>query len=212
MLKKILISLLLLTSNYLFASSAPIGTYYVNGSILKVRTGPSTKATHSYSIYKKQKVTVYELHNGWARVSKSSENSKWAYAKYLTKIDAPVKKQAVAEPVQHTPKQETVVPREEVVHEEPAPKVKKPSVDTRLLRAISKSDDFLIYSEIFLSVSQQLVKHRICKVSDFRKTRGWMELKKDEIYFSYCGGFNKKNKIYMNLKTGRITGDMRKYK
>ncbi|WP_415249566.1 SH3 domain-containing protein [Sulfurimonas sp.] len=91
MLKKLLILLLLISySSYLFAN-----THYVNAQTLKVRVAPTSSSYHSYSIYKGHKLKVYEIKNGWARISnyktitkndESIKSAKWVYGDYLTAI------------------------------------------------------------------------------------------------------------------------------
>lgn len=190
MLKKILLFLFILSATTLFAGLQGKGKYYVNTKTLKVRMAPTTKARHSYSIYKNQKVRVHEVKDNWARISryktttvkgKFTKAAKWVFGKYLTKSKVSKKK-----------------------------KRKKTSTKKRssykknnsLTRAISGSDNYKKFSKTFGSVSQKLVKDGRCKVSDFRKTRGWIDLDRDDLYFIYCGGFSKKNKIYLNVKNG----------
>ncbi len=183
MFKKIFIFLFLIWSSSVFASSSSLGLYSVNTNALKIRLGPSSKYPHSYNIYNKQTTNVYEFKDGWARISKFKDNSKWAYAKYLTKV----------------------------THQSSS-QVKEPKIDTRLLKYLVKSDNYEKHSKVFINVSQRLISNHVCRVSDFKKTSGWIELAKDELYFTYCGGFNKKDKIYINLLTNKIIGNMKKYK
>ncbi len=191
MSQKIFIFLLLVLNVSVFASSLNLGLHTIDANALKVRTGSSSQYKHSYNIYKNQTVTVHEFKNGWARISKSEDTPKWVYAKYLKKIN----------------KQEKS-PKKKIQKKETG----KTTVDSRLLRYISKSDNYIKHSKVFINVSQRLIASHVCRISDFRKTSGWIELSKDEIYFTYCGGFNKKDKIYINLLTNKIIGNMKKYK
>ncbi len=200
MIKKIFLSLFLFTSSLLASN---LGLYYVNADVLKIRLGPSSSYEHSYSMYHKQKTNVYEFKNSWARVSKSKSNSKWAYAKFLSPVKVDKKTETSKK---STPKKTKKTTKKKVT------KAKKNKVDTRLLKYIAKSDNYEKHSKVFINVSQRLIANRVCKISDFRKTSGWMELSKDEMYFTYCGGFTKKDKIYINLVTNEIIGNMRKYK
>ena len=190
MLKKIVLFLFILTATTLFANVQAKGRYYVNTKTLKVRMAPSTKARHSYSIYKNQKVRVYEVKDNWARISryktttikgKFTKAAKWVFGKYLTPTKVRKKKNR---------KKSSTKKRSSY---------KK---NTKLTQAISGSDNYKKHSKTFQSVSQKLLKEGRCKLSDFRKTRGWIELSRDDLYFTYCGGFSRKNKIYLNVKSG----------
>lgn len=209
MFQKIFVFLFLFLSTSLFASSTDLGFYSVNADVLKIRTGPSSKYKHSYSMYKQQETKVYELQDGWARISKSKTNAKWAYAKFLTKNTPKKSKPTIEKKPEPQAKEE---PKIEVNEAPPKQEEKTKFVDRRLQRIISKSDGFKQHSKMFILVSQKLVSSQICKVTDFRKTRGWIEIYENELYFTYCGGFSRKNKIFLNLKTNELTGDLRKYK
>lgn len=198
MFQKIFIFLFILFSCSAFASSKTLGLYSVNADVLKIRLGPNSQFEHSYNMYNNQRTNVYEFKDGWARVSKSANHSKWAYGKYLTQVN----KNSIVSQKPAKRKKKSQVKK----------KVPKPKFDTRLVKYIAKSDNYKKHSKVFINVSQRLISQRVCRISDFRKTSGWMELSEDEMYFTYCGGFNKKDKIYINLVTNEIIGNMKKYK
>ena len=88
---KILIILFALTATYLSAKTNSTSKYYVNTETLKVRVAPNAESFHSYSIYKNYKVSVYEMKNGWARISRykqinsnSIKEAKWVYSEFIT--------------------------------------------------------------------------------------------------------------------------------
>lgn len=70
------------------------GTYYVIADILNVRLAPSPKAKITNRIYRQEKIVVYEVKNGWARISKYYDGwiegvpqrkvARWVAAKYLS--------------------------------------------------------------------------------------------------------------------------------
>lgn len=68
--KFMLAIILLLFSNIAFAQATKPGTYYVKETVLKERLAPSATASVTNRIYRRQKVVVFEIRNGWARVSK----------------------------------------------------------------------------------------------------------------------------------------------
>ena len=197
---KIFLSLLLLTSSILYADLNGTGKYTVNSATLKVRLAPTTRSVHSYSIYKNQKVSVYEIQNNWARISKYTTTSvqgnvtrtaKWVYGKYITPLNSTTSTQ------KNTYKKPKKTLKKSVRKQ---PKKR----NSRLTKAISGSDGFNKHSKVFIAVSEELIHKRVCKVSDFRKTRGWMELKADKMYFAYCGGFSKRNKLFLDINTSEV--------
>ena len=93
MLKKLSILLLLLSTFTTYLSSA--NTHYVNTLTLKVRTAPTSQSSHSYSIYKGQRLKVYETKNNWARISKYITTTldgtfikaaKWVHTDFVTPL------------------------------------------------------------------------------------------------------------------------------
>ena len=212
MLKKLFVFVVILSFTSVFANQ---GNYKVNTKTLKVRAGASATAPHSYSIYKNKKVTVYEMKEGWARISKKMSNSKWVYAKFLTKIEQNNIIKKTKTPIKETKPEPETTPKIKTKKQEikkqktivQKNKVKKSTSGTNyeLIQAISTSDNYTKYKDIFIAASQKLYSHKICNISDLRKTRGWIELFEDEIYFTYCGGYKRKNKIYLNVKNGTVS-------
>lgn len=76
------------------AASAP-GDYYVTAMALNVRLSPHPDGKVTNKIYRQQKVEVFEIKFGWARISESYDGriedvsgqvSRWISAKYLSAI------------------------------------------------------------------------------------------------------------------------------
>lgn len=67
------------------------GYYYVNADSLNARYEPKKTGELSYKLYKREKIKVYEVKNGWARLGEyfEGQNGKqyatWTYTKYLSK-------------------------------------------------------------------------------------------------------------------------------
>lgn len=204
MFSKIFLFFFFLTVTHVFAETTSTGKHYVNTNALKVRTAPTTKSTHTYNIYRGYKVRVYELQNGWARITRyktSTEDGKfikkarWVYAKFITSVNAKKKRKNRKSSSKKTVKNKTS-------HEEALAKVLKPS------------DNYDKYAKIFQTASLKLIKEKRCRVNDFKKMRGWVEASPTTTYFTYCGGFKKTNKVYLNIQTGEISEPLRpiKYK
>lgn len=76
-----------------FAQVTKPGTYYVTESVLEEHLAPSTTGSVTNRIYRRQKVEVFEVKSGWARVSKyydgaverkSGQVARWVLAKGLS--------------------------------------------------------------------------------------------------------------------------------
>lgn len=162
------------------AATAP-GDYYVMADQVEERLGPSPKAKSTNTLYKRQKVTVLEVQSGWARVSKyydgQVEGTKGQVARWVRGSDLSPRR-----------------PADEKVA----------GVDTPLGRALKDSDNFAKHHAMFLRASQKLLDSRMCKLEDFRDNGGWMKSTNHagSVYFAYCGGMTRSNRLYLDAATG----------
>jgi len=76
-----------------FAQATKPGSHYVKESVLEERLAPSNSSNVTNRIYRSQKVEVFEIKNGWARVSKyydgavegkSGQVARWVLASGLS--------------------------------------------------------------------------------------------------------------------------------
>jgi hypothetical protein len=176
MLIKIFLTLIITFSSSLFAIATGPGKYYVTTSSLKIRLGPNIKAVHHYNVYKDKKLKVYEVKDNWARISRYRTT-------YVNNEFIKVAKWVYAKYLMK-------IQRKEISY---------------LEKLISKSDNYMQHKETFLSISKRLYKEKTCQLSDFRKMRGWIRLRGTEKYFTYCGGYGRSSKIYINMITGKAT-------
>jgi len=86
------------------ADAITTGDHYVTANVLNVRLHPQSGSRITNKIYRQQKVEVFEIKSGWARVSKyydgsvegvSGQVARWVSKKYLSKsrpkdLDQPV--------------------------------------------------------------------------------------------------------------------------
>jgi hypothetical protein len=160
-------------------------TYFSTVEILNVRLEPNKKGSITSSIYENQQVNVYEIKQGWGRVSeyyngdvegKTGMVARWVFMKHLSKN----------------------------------PPIEKESDKTKisiLEKALKSSDNYLRYKKSFIKASENLIKEKTCTVNDFKEMGGWMrspDYSPKPIFFTYCGGMIKENRIYLNVKTGEI--------
>ncbi|MEX0605783.1 MAG: SH3 domain-containing protein [Marinobacter sp.] len=156
------------------------GDYYVTADRLNVRLAPDASGKATNSLSQRQKVTVFEVKDGWARISRyydgsvealSGDVARWVFGKYLST-------------------------------ERPA---EAPNQNSPIAVAIKSSDDFSKYRGVFVAASEQLIKSGTCKLGDFKEMGGWWSstsYKPKPVYFTYCGGMTKSNRVYVNAATG----------
>ncbi|MGR5219444.1 hypothetical protein ACPV4B_04345 [Vibrio parahaemolyticus] len=75
-----------------------------------------------------------------------------------------------------------------------------------LTEYVDTSDDFIRFQDVFLQASTALIKENRCRLSDFKEVRGWIKSINfsDNVYFTYCGGIDTKNKVYLNVASGEV--------
>ena len=80
--------------------------------------------------------------------------------------------------------------------------------DSSIASAISKSDDYSKYEQEFLEASKKLLTDGECSLKDFEEMGGWMKstttYKDKPVYFTYCGGMSRSNRIYVNTSNGNV--------
>ncbi|RMH83377.1 SH3 domain-containing protein [Pseudomonas sp. AOB-7] len=182
-MNKIVLLLALCFTGFAHSAADSPGNYFASADSLKELLAPAANAAVTNTIYKGQSVEVFEVKNGWARVSKyydgaiegtSGQVARWVSAQYLS-------------------------------DEKPTPA--SVAVDNKLEQAIKGSDDFSKYRPGLVKGSQELISSGKCTLADFTEMGGWMRSvnhKPKPVYFTYCGGMKLSNKIYLNVQTTEI--------
>ncbi len=88
--------------------------------------------------------------------------------------------------------------------------VRKPRVytDAEIQEAIAMSDDYETYRAEFTKAARILLTSRRCgryemtQYGGFVKAQG--DYKNQPVYFTYCGGMNVSNRIYVDAATGKV--------
>ncbi len=181
----LIILVVFFTASTSYAAATSPGNYYVTSEKLNVRLAANKKGKTTNTLYKRQKVEVFEVKDGWARISRyyggavegaSGSVARWVFAKYLS----------------------TTPPTEE----------KTKNINSPVARAVKSSDDFSKYKSIFISASEKLINSGKCRLGDFKEMGGWMRStnhKPKPVYFTYCGGMRKSNRVYLNTATGKTS-------
>jgi hypothetical protein len=165
-----------------FAEAMSPGAFFVTANTLNVRLAANTMGSVASKLHRGQEVEVFEIDNGWARISEyfdggseglSGNVARWVSATHLS-----------AKP--------------------PAPE--KIDVNSPIARAIEASDDLAMHLHTFVWVSGILVDAGECELNDFRDIGGWWrsaEHKPRPIYYTYCGGASNSHRIYLDTTTGQ---------
>ena len=72
---------------------------------------------------------------------------------------------------------------------------------------VKNSDDYRLYKDVFAQAASSLIESGRCAPSDFKTMGGWIKsssLSGEATYFTYCGGMQSENKVYLNARTGII--------
>jgi len=73
--------------------------------------------------------------------------------------------------------------------------------------AISSSDDYQKHKAAFQTASRSLISNGICSEADFREVGGWVRsttFPGRSVYFTYCGGFHTRNRLYLDVRSGEV--------
>ena len=174
---------------------------WVTSDRLNRRTCPAVTCGIVGSLMFREKATLYDEKNGWARVSKyydaSCQNglsqyvdsgnaactegngivdgrfAEWVSLKYLsnTRPDDPS------------------------------------AGATGDYALVSGSDDFRKYKYVFAKAAAELIASGRCTEQDFKNMGGWLKSTThwdSPVYFTYCGEMHVQNRLYLNAATGDV--------
>ena len=73
---------------------------------------------------------------------------------------------------------------------------------------LTGSDDLETYWPAFVQASRYLLAAGQCTLDDFKTAGGWIKstttYRSQPVYFTYCGGIAKANRVYLDAASGRI--------
>lgn len=152
--------------------------YFVTSNKLNVRSYPRTSATIRYVLRKGKAIKALEVKGEWARISdyqvhqSGNDIADWVHTDFLS-------------------------------HQKPVitPQEKRKG----MVQLLSKSDDFMRYEDQFILATQNLIDDELCSYEDFELLDGWVlsrTFNNEPVYFVYCGGTERENKIYLNIESG----------
>lgn len=175
--------------------------YWVTSDRLNRRTCPSADCGVVGRYLFREKATVFETKDGWARVTKryqaACENGRSRFVDEGKSDCTPengIKNGQFAEWVSMQYLSKTRPP-------DPA------AGATGTAELVAGSDDYRVHKDAFIEAAERLINDGRCSANDFRENGGWAKstTRRDQpIYFMYCGGFTNANRLYLDASTGRI--------
>ena len=168
-----------------FAVAETPGQYYVTAGSLNVRLASNETGQVVRKLRRGDKIEVFELSNGWARVSEYYDDAddgrsgfvaQWVYAEHLEV--APLVAASI-----------------------------EVDVNSPVYQAIKSSDDLERHQGVFVLVSTKLVESGQCQLSDFHDIGGWWRSnahRPRSVYYTYCGGAANEHRIFVDTATGRL--------
>lgn len=179
----------------------PDADYWVTSDTIDQRTCPSIECGVVGRLRFRAKASVFEVKDGWARVSRyygvSCENG---VCPFVDEGNAA----CTADNGFVDGKFAEWVPLEHLSQERPA----DPAAGaTGTAALVAKSDDYRLHKDAFVEAAEKLIGEGRCTAADFRENGGWVKSSKHRnqpIYFMYCGGSTRANRLYLNARTGRI--------
>ncbi len=177
-------------------------TYWVTADFLNRRTCPSTHCGIVGQLFYREEVTAYEERDGWVRISKPSDTScREGQSDYL---DAGGTSCSDSNGKEYSKSAEWVASKYLTATRPAHPGDGEEGV----AKVVSNSDDFMKYKSTFVKATNELVTSGRCTLDDFRQMSGWLKTfttyHERPVYFTYCGGLNLPNRIYLNAATGQI--------
>lgn len=169
-----------------FAAAEAPGRFFVTAATLNVRLASNETGEVVRKLRGGEQVDVFEVSNGWARVSAYYDNvaaggsglvAEWVFARHLEAIPPTA---VASEPV---------------------------DVTSPVYQAIKSSDDLDRHQGVFVMVSSKLVAAGQCKLSDFHDIGGWWRSAEHHprpVYYTYCGGATNEHRIFVDTATGQL--------
>jgi hypothetical protein len=150
----------------------------------------------------RERATIYEEKNGWARITKyydaACQNGVSRY------VDSGNNKCTPNNGIKNGSFSEWVSIKY-LSATRPSDPAANASGDYALVKG---SDDYRLYKDAFAKAASKLIAFGKCSETDFKEIGGWMRSsnhKDKPMYFTYCGGMRISNKVYLNASTGEVT-------
>lgn len=164
-------------------------------------TCPSVKCGVAGQLMFREGVTVLETKGDWVRVTKPySASCSGGISEYVKSVNSAcvagngIIKGMFAE----------WVPITSLTKDRPADPGEDASGDNALVKS---SDDYRLYRTQFAKAARELIDNGTCTAGDFEEVGGWMSspAQGQGMYFMYCGGMTKANRLYLDVRSGKVS-------
>lgn len=154
--------------------------YFVDTNKLNVRSYPRKSASIRSVLRKGKSLKALEIKDDWVRISEyelhqsGNDVADWVHTDFVS-------------------------------HNKPI--ITEREIRKNMLKLVNKSDDFMTYQDQFVIATRKLIEDGTCRYEDFELMDGWVLSRTfniEPVYFVYCGGTKRENKVYVTIKTGEI--------
>lgn len=175
---------------------------WVTSDRLKRRTCPSTDCGVVGELFFREKATIYEAENGWARITKPYQAScNNGLSDFVISGNAAC---ISSNGIVNGQFSEWVSMEflNETRPEDPG------AGATGDYEIIKDSDDYRLHKDAFAKAAKNLISSGKCSAADFKEMGGWLKstttYSDSPVYFTYCGGMTTSNRLYLNAATGEV--------
>ncbi|ETK13526.1 hypothetical protein H097_27170 [Pseudomonas sp. FH4] len=188
---------ILMTANIAVAEPS----LWVSNDRVARHTCPSDKCGVVGKLMFREGVEVFETKGSWVRVSKSySASCSGGTSAYVDNGNSAcvesngIKNGMFAE----------WVSKKSLTKDRPADPGEGATGDDVLIK---NSDDYRLYRSQFAKAARELIEKGACTAADFEEIGGWMASpdKGQGMYFMYCGGMTKANRLYLDVRSGNVS-------
>lgn len=176
-------------------------THWVTSDRLNRRTCPSTQCGVVGQLFHREGVTIHEQRGRWARVSRYYDAA--CRAGRSDYVDDENSRCTSDNGIVNGQMAEWVSLRFLSTSRPADPAANASGMDA----LIAGSDDYRIHRAAFVTAAQSLISSGRCTEADFRENGGWLKSmthRDRPIYFTYCGGLTRGNRLYLDASTGNV--------
>ena len=174
---------------------------WVTADRLNRRTCPQPTCGSVGVQFFREGVTIYEQKNGWARITRPYDAS--CFNGVSEYVDSGENACDAANGIVNGRLAEWVSTEYLSSQRPPDPALGA----TGVYALVGSSDDYATYKDAFAKAASELMSDGTCSQADFEELGGWLRssFQRDEpVYFTYCGGITRENRLYLNASTGEV--------
>lgn len=174
---------------------------WVSADRVARHTCPSVKCGVAGQLMFREIVEVLETKGAWVRVTKPySASCAGGVSEYVKSGNSA----CVASNGIYNGMFADWVPTKSLTKDRPADPGERATGDDVLVK---NSDDYRLYRAQFTKAARELIDNGACTARDFEEIGGWMAspAKGQGMYFMYCGGMTTSNRLYLDVRSGKVS-------